>query len=314
LEFDVTIGFIGLGRMGRGMARNVCRSGTQLVVYDTNVDALRALAADGAEPMASAIDVARRCDLIFTSLPGPPEFEQAVLGPGGVAEALRPGTALFDLSTNSLSVVRRAHEVFAAKGAAMLDAPVSGGPAGAASGELVIWVGGERAVYDRHAAALQTIGKAVRHVGPIGAGTVTKLMHNLLGYTIMLAEAEIFSVAVKAGMDPLDLWEALRLGLVGKRSPLDMLTNQFLPGAYETPAFALKLGTKDATLATDLGRELGVAMRLGALTQAEMTDAVARGLGEQDSRAFLKLQLERAGVTIAVDPTRLQAALKAAQG
>ena len=134
-----------------------------------------------------------------------------------------------------------------------------------------VWVGGDRAIFDRHLATLQAIGKAIRHVGPIGSGTVTKLMHNVLGYTIMLAEAEVFSVAVKAGLDPLELWEALRLGFVGKRSPLDMLTSQFLPGTYDKPAFALKLGTKDATLATELARDLGVAMRLSTLTQAEMS-------------------------------------------
>jgi 3-hydroxyisobutyrate dehydrogenase len=295
------------------MACNLIRSGAQLVVYDTSEAAMRTLAAEGALMAGSVADVATQADLIFTSLPGPTEFEQAVLSPGGIVNALRPGMALFDLSTNAVSLIRRAHTAFAAKGAALLDAPVSGGPAGAASGELVVWVGGERTVFDSHFATLQAFGKAIRYVGPIGAGTVTKLMHNVLGYTIMLAEAEVFSVAVKAGLDPLELWEALRLGVVGKRSPLDMLTNQFLPGIYDKPAFALKLGTKDATLATDLGRELGVAMPLSKLTQAEMSMAVARGMGDLDSRAYLQLQLERAGVSIAVDPARLQASVKAAQ-
>ena len=142
---------------------------------------------------------------------------------------------------------------------------------------------------------------------------MTKLTHNLVGYMIMLSLAETFSMAVKAGVDPLELWEALRLGLVGQRSPLDMLTNQFLPGRYEPAAFALKLAHKDVALATSLGRELGVPMRLANLTMEEMTEALARGLGEQDSRAFLKLQLERAGVDIAVDPDRLQRAIRASQ-
>ena len=195
----------------------------------------------------------------------------------------------------------------------MLDAPVSGGPAGAASGELVLWVGGDKGVYDRHLDLLQAIGNTPRYVGSIGSGTVTKLTHNLLGYMILLSLAETFSMAVKAGMDVLELWESLRLGLVGKRSPLDMLTNQFLPGKYEPPAFALKLAHKDVTLATSMARELGVPMRLANLTLEEMTEALTRGFGEQDSRSYLKLQLERAGVEVAVDPELLREAVKAVQ-
>ena len=309
----MTIGFIGLGRMGRGMARNVARSGAQLVVYDANPDAVAALTAQGAVAATSVADLASRAEVIFTSLPGPAEVEEVVLGKGGIAEQIRPGLTLFDLSTNSLALVRKVHALFESEGAAMLDAPVSGGPAGAASGDLVLWVGGDRAVFDRHLATLRTIGRLAHHVGPIGAGTVTKLAHNTLGYTLLLAQAEIFSLAVKAGLDPLELWQALRLGLVGKRSPLDMLVNQFLPGIYDQPAFALKLGTKDVTLATQLARELGVPLRLAGLVHAEMTEAVAKGMGEMDSRAYLQLQLERAGVQIAVDPERLAAAVKATQ-
>ena len=196
----------------------------------------------------------------------------------------------------------------------MLDAPVSGGPAGATSGDLVLWVGGDREIYDRHLNLLQAIGNMPRHVGPIGSGTVTKLTHNLLGYMILLSLAETFSMAVKAGVDALELWESLRLGLVCKRSPLDMLTNQFLPGKYEPPAFALKLAHKDVTLATSMARELGVPMRLANLTMEEMTEALARGFGEQDSRSYLKLQLERAGIEVAVDPERLREAIRAVQG
>jgi len=155
------------------------------------------------------------------------------------------------------------------------------------------------------------IASAPHYVGAIGAGTVTKLTRNMVGYMIVHSMAEGFSMAVKAGLDPLDLWEALRLGVVGKASPLNMLVNQFLPGKYEPPAFALKLAHKDMSLATTLGRELGVPMRLANLPLEEMAEALGRGFGAQDSRSFLKLQLERAGVEIAVDPDRLREAVKA---
>jgi 3-hydroxyisobutyrate dehydrogenase len=148
-----------------------------------------------------------------------------------------------------------------------------------------------------------------RHVGPIGAGTVAKLTHNMAGYMIMASLAEVFSLGTKAGVDPLELWEAMKLGMVGRGSPMDMLVRQFLPGTYEPAAFALKLAHKDVALGTAMARELGVPMRLANMTFAEMTEALGRGWGEQDSRAFLKLQLERAGVEIAVEPGRLAAAV-----
>jgi 3-hydroxyisobutyrate dehydrogenase len=305
------VGFVGLGRMGQGMAQNLLRSGADLLVFDTNPDAAKPLVDGGAECAADMRALVRRSDVIFTSLPGPAQVEEVVAGPGGVVEHARPGLALFDLSTNSVSLVRRLHDELKAGGASMLDAPVSGGPAGAAARELAIWVGGDRRVFDRHLDLLNTIGNAPRYVGSIGAGTVTKLSHNLLGAMIMLSLAETFSLAVKAGMDPLELWEAMRLGLVGRRSPLDMLNNQVLPGKYEPPAFALELAHKDVSLATSLGRELGVPMRLANLTLEEMTEALGRGLGHQDSRAFLKVQLERAGVELAVDPDRLLRAIEA---
>lgn len=306
------IGFVGLGRMGRGMASNLFRrSGEEVMVFDTSPEAVDALVSIGAIAASSIEELTRSSTVVFTSLPGPPQVEEVVFGSGGILDNLQPGFVLFDLSTNSLSLQRRIYDAFVLQGAAMLDAPVSGGPAGATSGDLAIWVGGARELYDRHLPLLRSIGDKPRYVGALGAGTVTKLSHNMLGYMIMLSMAEVFSMAVKAGVDPLDLWESIRMGVVGKQSPLDMLTKQFLPGLYETPAMALRLGHKDMTLGTTLGHELGVAMRMADLTQAEMTEALARGLGDQDSRAYLKLQLERANVEIAVDPDRLSAAIEA---
>jgi 3-hydroxyisobutyrate dehydrogenase len=307
------IGFIGLGRMGQGMARNLAKSDVKLVVFDTNAEAVKGLVEAGAHAASSVAELAQQVEVVFTSLPGPAQVEEVVLGERGILSNMAPGLVLFELSTSSLALNRRMHEEFRAKGGAMLDAPVSGGPAGAASGDLALWIGGDKAVYERHADLLRKFADKARHVGPIGAGTVAKLAHNMAGYMILETMAEIFSVGVKAGVDPLDLWEALRLGMVGKQSPLFMLVNQFLPGKYEEPAFALKLAHKDVVLATGLGKELGVPMRLANMTLEEMTEALARGWGEQDSRAYLKLQLERAGVQISVDPDRIKKAVAAAK-
>jgi 3-hydroxyisobutyrate dehydrogenase len=307
------VGFIGLGRMGRGMALNLVRSGVPLLVYDSNPQAVRALAEAGAEVATSAADLASRVDVAFTSLPGPVQVEQVVLGPGGMLESMAPALVLFELSTSSLSLNQRLHDAFQRKGGAMLDAPVSGGPAGAESGDLALWVGGDREVYDRHIDLLRAFADKPRHVGAIGAGTVAKLAHNMAGYMILMTMAEVFSVGVKAGVEPLELWQAMRLGVIGKQSPLFMLTKQFLPGEFETPTFALKLAHKDMMLGTNLAKELGVPLRLANLTLEEMTEALARGWGEQDSRAYMKLQLERAGVRIAVDPLQLHDAVNAAR-
>lgn len=308
------VGFIGLGKMGRGMALNLAKAGVSLTVYDAFPSAMEPLVAAGATPASSPADLARQVDVIFTSLPGPVEFKAVVEGPDGILPALRAGQAHFDLSTNDLGLIRTMAEAYEGKGAALLDAPISGGPAGAASGDLVVWVGGDKAVYECFEPVIAAFSKSPRHVGVLGAGAITKLAHNMLGYMIMQAEAEIFSLATKAGVDPLDLWEGLRLGLVGKGSPLDMLVKQFLPGQFETPAMALKLAFKDVTLATALGRELGVPMRVAAMTHADMAEAIARGMGEWDSRSFMKLQTERAGVSIAVAQDRLDAALARNRG
>jgi 3-hydroxyisobutyrate dehydrogenase len=284
------------------------------VVYDVSAEAVKRLTDAGARAANSVAELVREVDVLFTSLPGPQQFEQVVFGAEGVMASMRAGLTLFDLSTNSLALVRRTHAAFLERDAAMLDAPVSGGPAGAASGDLAILVGGDRQVFERHYSILRTIGDKATYLGDIGSGTVAKLAHNALGYMFLECMAEAFSLGVKAGLDPLELWKAIRLCGVGRGSPMNMLVNQFLPGKFETPAFALKLGHKDLGLATGLAKELGVPMRLANMTLEEMTEALGRGWGEQDSRAYLKLQLERAGVTIAVAPDRLQQAVAAANG
>jgi 3-hydroxyisobutyrate dehydrogenase-like beta-hydroxyacid dehydrogenase len=290
-------GFIGLGTMGASMAANLQKGlkarGDTLVVHDIRREAASRHVRDGAIWADSPQALAEQSEVIFTSLAG-----------------IKKGAAYFDLTTNSPTVVRKAHEAFVTKGAHLLDAPVSGGPRGAASGKLAIWCGGDEDVFDKWKPVLDMIGDAAQYIGPIGAGSVAKLTHNCFGYIATAAAAEVFSMGVKAGIEPLAIWEAVRKGAIGRRGAFDSLTDQFLPNKYEPPAFALRLAHKDVSLATALGRELNVPMRMANLALADLAESLNRGWGDRDSRSMMLCQLERAGVKIEVDPQRLAEALE----
>ena len=304
------LGFIGLGTMGASLASNLQKAGHTLVVHDVRRAAAEPHLTAGATWAATPREVAAGADVIFTSLPGPPEVEAVALGKDGLLDGIKPGAAYFDLSTNSRNTVRKIHAAFSEKGAEMLDAPVSGGPRGAKTGKLAIWVGGDKATYERCEAILRAMGDQPRYVGPIGQATVAKLVHNCAGYAIGTALAEVFTMGVKAGVDPLTLFEAVRQGALGRRRTFDGLIDQFLPGVYDPPAFMLRHAHKDVSLAVALAKEVAVPMRLCNLTLEEMTEALNRGWAERDSRAALLLQQERAGLTIAVDKEQLQDVVK----
>ena len=304
------IGFIGLGTMGASMAANAQKGGFDLVVTDLRRESAARHVAAGARWVDTPQAVAEAAEVIFTSLPGPPEVEAVATGANGLLAGIRPGAAWFDLSTNSPTLVRKLHAAFAEKGAHVLDAPVSGGPRGAATGKLAIWVGGEQDVFDRCKKMLDAIGDQARYVGPIGAGSVAKLVHNMFGYIMTTGLAEVFTMGVKAGIEPLAIWEAVRQGAIGRRGAFDAMPDQFLPDQYDPPAFALRLAHKDVSLACQLGREMGVPMRLANMVHAEMTEAMNRGWSGSDSRVAMKLQVERAGVEIKVDPQRLAEAVE----
>jgi len=312
---NVIVGFVGLGTMGGRMATNLQKAGFKLVVHDLHRQAASHHLNAGAVWAETPRALASEADVIFSSLPEPADVEAVALGPDGLVAGIKPGAAYFDLSTNAPSVVKKLHAAFAEKGAHMLDAPVSGGPAGAASRKLAIWVGGDEGAFKAHKTVLDAMGDKAAYIGAIGSATVAKLVHNMSGYAITCALAETFTMGVKAGMDPVALWEAVRQGVGGRRLTFDGLLDQFLPGKYDPPNFALKLATKDVALATALGRELGVPMRMCNLAFAEMTEACNRGWEGRDSRSVMLLQQERAGVTIAADPEKVkQAAERAKSG
>jgi 3-hydroxyisobutyrate dehydrogenase len=295
------LAFIGLGVMGAHMAASLARAGHAVTGTD-----LRKVAVPGVAWAASAAEAAKGAEVIFTSLPGPAEVEKLAreLGP-----SLAKGTAWYDLTTNSPSSVRKVHAELAGRGVQFLDAPVSGGPTGAKSGKLALWVGGDQATYRRHEAVLRAIGDQPFYVGPIGAGSVAKLAHNAASFTVQTALAEIFTLGVKGGVEPLALFQALRHGATGRKRTFDRLAEQYLPGAFDPPAFALKLAHKDLSLALALAREVGVPMQVAERAYADFEEAMKRGWGERDSRTPMLLQNERAGVEPRVAAERLREVL-----
>ena len=292
----MNIGFIGLGNMGGGMAANVLRAGYDLTVHDLRREAATPLLENGASWADTPAELAAGCDVVLTSLPGPREVEAITLGEGGILEGSTSGSVYIDLSTSSPTLIRSIAEDFAAKGVSVLDAPVSGGPVGARTGRLAVMVGGDREIYERVKPALDAIGDKVSYIGPIGSGSIAKLMHNCIGYGLQTIVAECLTLGVKAGVDPEPLFEAISNGSVGRGSSFaNTYPNTFLAGNFDPPSFALRLAHKDVSLALELGREYGVPMSVGNIAHQELTAALNRGWADLDSRVAMKLQEERAG-------------------
>lgn len=304
------VGFIGLGAMGQPMARHVLDGGFALAVHDLRRETAAPLLDAGAVWADSPRALAERCDVVLTCLPSVAAVGAVAAGPGGVLEGMAPGKALFEMSTNAPAAVARLDAAFRAKGCHFLDAPVTGGALGARSARLTIFVGGDRGAFDRFAPVLRTMGDRLIHVGPSGTGTVTKLVNNCASQTVYLVLAEIFALGLRAGAEPLALWEALRSGAAGRRRLFDGMIDEFLPGRFTPPNAALPIFHKDMTLAVELGRDLGAPMRFAGLALAEYAEAMARGMGGLDGRAAMTLALERLGLSVAEDPAAIAEILR----
>lgn len=294
-----TVGFIGLGNMGSGMAANIQKADYPLVVYDLRQDLIRPFVDQGARSAQSPAEVAHLSDVILTSLPGPKEVEAVAVGDQGVLQGIRPGGVYIDLSTSRPTLIRRLEPLFREQGAHVLDAPVSGGKSGAATRNLAVMVGGEKAIFERLKPLLQTFGDKVFYAGSIGAGSVCKLVHNMMSHGIRQAIAEGLTLGVKAGVDAEALWECVRRGSVGRMRTLHGgLPQTVFRGQFEPASFALQLALKDITLATELGREFHVPMPVANLAEQIAIEALNRGWGEWDSNATFLLQEEAAGVQV----------------
>ena len=303
-----TIGFIGLGNMGGGMSANIQRAGYPMVVYDLREEVTRPLLEGGARLANSPSEVGHLSDVTFTSLPGPKEVEAVATGPEGILEGIRPGCVYVDLSSSRPTLIRQLEPVFRQKGVHVLDAPVSGGKSGAASGNLAVMVGGDREVYERIKPILDSFGDKVFYAGEVGAGSICKLVHNMIGHSVRQAIAEGLTLGVKAGVEPEAVWECMRRGSLGRMRVLhEGLVRTMFRGEFEPASFALNLAYKDISLATELAREYDVPMPMTTLAEQIALQAMNRGWAEKDSSVTVLLQEEQSNVEVRaphVDPER----------
>jgi 3-hydroxyisobutyrate dehydrogenase len=293
------VGFIGLGNMGAPLAGFVLGAGFPLVVHDLRKEAATPVLERGAVWAETSRDVAAQCDVICVCVPGPPEMQAVMLGSAGVLEALKPGAVVIDHTTNAPAVVREVGAAVTARAAHLLDAPLDGGREGALEGQVTLFVGGDEAVLRRVKPVLDTFSRSVVWVGDLGAGSVTKLVHNALAMSIDLLVAECLTLGAKAGVAVPRLVAAFGEGCIvsqnmtfTKRMPATLFRGDF------AARFALALAYKDFLLTTALAAEHRVPIRLLDLCEAELLEAMNRGWGAEDRIKASTLQEERAGVTL----------------
>ena len=295
---DSRVGFIGVGKLGRPMAQRILRAGHDLLVFDTEASARSAFQGTTAEVVTSLTELASECGIVCLCLPGPAEVEQVMSGRDGIGSTVRPGTLVVDHTTNSPTVVRQVGEQLRLRGAALIDAPVSGGIEGAAAGTLTALIGGEPEHVERARPLLEAFSTAIVHVGPLGAGTVAKLMNNLATFALDQVIGECLTIGARAGIEPDRLLEALQQSAIGKGGNLHVrMPETFMKGDFE-PRFTLAGAHKDVRLAVGLAEESGVPIRIARAVLDEIESALSKGLGDRDASIVMTLQEERAGVHI----------------
>ena len=287
------VGFIGTGHMGNPMAGHLVRAGHEVMVHDKRQEATANLIEMGATWADSPAEAAENSEVVFTSLPGPPEVDEAALGDKGILAGARAGMIHVDLSSNLPSAAKRLALVSAAKGVGFLDAPVSGMVTGATEGTLTVFVGGDEKTIELVKPLLETFGKNIFHMGPVGTGAIAKLTNNLMVNAIPLIIDEALVLGVKAGIDPRRLYEVWNLS---SSSRFVQAVPRLLERNFGNPSFALALSSKDLGLAVESGRELGVPVTAAAAQV--LTRSVAASLGDKSPGAVLITIEEGAGIKV----------------
>jgi 3-hydroxyisobutyrate dehydrogenase-like beta-hydroxyacid dehydrogenase len=284
--------------MGRPMAKNLMKAGFGVTVHSrtrAKVDELQAL---GAHAAASPAEVASRSELIITMVPDSPDVEQVAEGPGGVFEGIRSGSIVADMSTISPAVTRRLAERAAAAGASWLDAPVSGGEAGAIAGTLTIMVGGEAAAFARALPAFEAMGKRVTHIGPSGHGQMTKLCNQILVAINLLGASEALVFAAKAGLD-LDKVHGALSGGAANSWAFEMLGRKMINRDLK-PAFKVRLQQKDLRLVSEAAREINVPVIGADLVQQLLRVLEGQGRGDDGTQALVTVLEGLAGTVVGI--------------
>jgi len=286
------IGFVGLGVMGRPMAQNLLKAGYTLAVYARRPETARVLAAGGASLTGSPREVARASDIVFTMVTNTPDVEQVVLGDDGLIHGLAPGSVVVDCSTIAPGATRRMAEILRARGIEMLDAPVSGGEAGAVQGTLSVMVGGRPEVYARVRPVLERMGKTVVHVGENGAGQVAKAVNQLILVTTLEACAEGLALARRCGVDAGKVREALMGGFAASRV-LDVMGRRMVEEDYD-PGVEARWHWKDMHIVMGLAAEVGLAIPAASVAAQNYNALMSGGGAKRDTSLLVKL-IERAG-------------------
>jgi 2-hydroxy-3-oxopropionate reductase len=291
----VTIGFIGIGIMGRPMAKNLVKAGYRLVVYDkfAKVDDLAAL---GAEEASSSKEVASKSDVVITMLPNSPHVKEAILGEGGVIEGIASGKIVVDMSSIAPAVSREVGAALKEKGAAFLDAPVSGGEPKAIDGTLAVMVGGDQKTFDTVKPILEKMGSSVVLVGGIGAGNVTKLANQIVVALNIAAVSEAFVLAAKAGVDPAGVFDAIKGGLAGS-TVMNAKIPMILDGNFK-PGFRIELHIKDLQNALDTAHNLNVPVPLTANVMETLQALKTDGMAADDHSAIIRFYEKLAKIEV----------------
>ena len=290
------VGFIGLGQMGAPIARNLMAAGYSLTVHNRSRGIVDELVREGAGGAGSGREVARAVEIVLSCVPFPADVERVYLGPDGAIEGARAGQLFCDLSTVDPETHRRIADRLAERGAGYLDAPISGGTSGAREATLTIMVGGSAEDFERARPILEAMGKNIHHVGPIGSGSIVKLINQMMGSIAALGAAEGLVLATKAGLDPRQVYEIVRTSSGASRA-LDGLASSVFKRDFE-PGFTVDLMHKDVSLAVAMGRANGVRLLAGALAEQLLQEARGAGLGSRATAAAITLHERLAGVEV----------------
>lgn len=280
------IGFIGLGIMGKPMAKNLAKGGHELVVLDHNADLVDEFVGEGATTFATPAEIAANVEMVITMVPDSPQVREVALGDGGLIEGAREGLLYADMSSINPIAAREVAEALSQKGVRMVDAPVSGGEPKAVDGTLAVMVGGEQADFDAMKDVLDAMAASVTYVGPIGAGNIAKVANQVVVALNIAAVAEAFTLAQKAGVDPGMVYEAIRGGLAGS-TVMDAKGPMMLKGDAK-PGFRIKLHMKDLDNAVLTGHEVGAPLPLTAAVREIMTALAVDGEDASDHSALVR--------------------------